>query len=78
VKTHRLDLVSLVLGIGSIIAGIAATNGRLGNLINDRPNWLVPLIILGAGLLAIGVAARRGLHERQAPVDKLGHSASGL
>lgn len=61
---HRIDFISLVLGIGTIIAGIAAANGRLGNLVNDRPDALLPLIILGAGLVAIAVAARRSIHER--------------
>ncbi len=63
-KTHRLDLVSLLLGIAAIVGGIAAINGRLGNLVNDRPDSLIPLIVLGAGLVAVAVAAKRGLGER--------------
>jgi hypothetical protein len=58
-KTHRLDPVSLLFGILVLIAGIAATNARLGNLINDRPEALLPLVVLGVGLLTVAVATRR-------------------
>jgi hypothetical protein len=61
VKTHRFDLISLVFGIVAIAIGIPAINGRLGNLVNDRPDALVPLIILGAGLVAVAVALKRGI-----------------
>jgi tellurite resistance protein TehA-like permease len=64
VKTHRFDPVSLVFGIVIIVVGIAATNGRAGNLINSRPDALVPLIVLGVGLLALVVATRRMLNAR--------------
>ncbi len=63
-KTHRFDPVSLVFGIVIIVVGIAATNGRAGNLINSRPDALVPLIVLGVGLLALVVATRRMLNAR--------------
>jgi small-conductance mechanosensitive channel len=63
VKVHRFDLVSLLFGIVVIVVGIGAINGRLGNLINDRPDALLPLIALGAGLLAITVAARRSFQD---------------
>jgi hypothetical protein len=59
VKTHRLDPISLLFGIAAIIIGIAALNSRLGNLVNDRPDALIPLLLAGAGVVAIGVAARR-------------------
>ena len=48
VKTHRFDPVSLALGIVAIILGIVAINSRLGNVVNDRPDALVPLLLLGA------------------------------
>ncbi len=63
-KTHRLDPVSLLLGIITIVAGIAAINGHIGNLINSRPDALVPLIVLGVGLLTVVVATRRMLGGR--------------
>jgi hypothetical protein len=63
VKTHRFDPVSLLFGIAAIVIGIGAINGRLGNLVNDRPDALLPLIALGAGLLAIIVAARRSFQD---------------
>jgi len=64
VKTHRFDPVSLVFGIVIIVAGIAAIDGHAGNLINSRPDALVPLIVLGVGLLALIVATRRLLNGR--------------
>jgi tellurite resistance protein TehA-like permease len=64
VKTHRFDPVSLVFGIVVIVIGIAAINGHAGNLINSRPDALVPLIVLGVGLLALVVATRRVLNGR--------------
>ncbi len=62
-KTHRLDPISLLFGIATVILGIAAVRGRLGNLINNRPDAPIPLLLLGAGLLAIGVAARRSFQD---------------
>jgi hypothetical protein len=62
-KTHRLDPISLLFGIATVILGVAAVRGRLGNLINNRPDALIPLLLLGAGLLAIGVAARRSFQD---------------
>ena len=68
--THRFDFISFLLGIVVIALGAAAMNGRLGNLLNDRPDALIPLIVLGAGLAAIAVAARRGTSQRTAaPAD---------
>jgi hypothetical protein len=64
VKAHRLDPISLLLGIAAVAVGIAAINGRLGNLINNRPDALIPLLILGAGAVAVLLAARRILGER--------------
>jgi hypothetical protein len=72
-KSHRVDPVSLVLGIITVIAGFAAIRARLGNLINDRPDALVPLVVLGVGLLAVAVATRRIVHgqgETAAPDDR--------
>ena len=71
-KTHRIDPVSLLLGIIVVIAGIAAIGGRLGNLINDRPDALVPLIVLGVGLLTVVVATRRIVHG-QSDADASDH-----
>jgi tellurite resistance protein TehA-like permease len=68
VKTHRFDPVSLVFGIVIIVVGIAAINGHAGNLINSRPDALVPLIVLGVGLLALIVATRRMLNARDEAV----------
>ena len=62
-KTHRLDLMSLLFGIATVVVGIAAIRGRLGNLINNRPDSLIPLLLLAAGLLAIGTAARRSFQD---------------
>ena len=67
-KTHRFDPVSLVFGIVIIAVGIAAINGHAGNLINSRPDALVPLIVLGVGLLALIVATRRMLNARDEAV----------
>ncbi|MEY2443557.1 MAG: hypothetical protein QOC57_2273 [Ilumatobacteraceae bacterium] len=61
-KAHRFDPVSFVLGVFVIAIGIAASNARLGNLINNRPDALLPLLVLGAGLLTVGVATRRIVH----------------
>jgi hypothetical protein len=63
VKAHRFDPLSLVLGVLVIIAGIAATNTRLGNLINDRPDALLPALLLALGVVAVAVAARRSLQD---------------
>ncbi len=58
-KTHRIDLVSLLLGLITIVMGVAAANARLGKLLNDRPDAVAPLVVLGIGLLAVAVATRR-------------------
>ncbi len=58
-NTHRLDPVSLLFGVIAIALGIAATNARLGNLVNDRPDALLPLLVLGVGLVTVAVATRR-------------------
>ena len=62
-KTHRFDPVSLLFGIATIVVGIASITGRLGNLVNDRPDPLIPLIVLTAGVLAVIVAARRSFQD---------------
>ncbi len=62
-KIHRFDPISLLFGIATVIVGVAAVRGRLGNLINNRPDALIPLLLLSAGLLAIGVAARRSFQD---------------
>lgn len=58
-NTHRLDPVSLLFGVIAIALGIAASNARLGNLVNDRPDALLPLLVLGVGLVTVAVATRR-------------------
>jgi hypothetical protein len=63
VKVHRFDPVSMLFGIVVIVIGVAATNARLGNLVNDRPDGLIPLVVLGLGLLAVAVATRRSLQD---------------
>jgi uncharacterized membrane protein HdeD (DUF308 family) len=63
VKTHRFDPVSLLFGIAAIVVGIAAINSRLGNLLNDRPDAFVPLLLLGIGIVAIASAAKRSLQD---------------
>jgi 4-hydroxybenzoate polyprenyltransferase len=62
-KTHRIDPVSLLLGIAAIVAGIAAINSRLGNVLNDRPDALIPLLLLGVGIAAIAIATRRSFQD---------------
>jgi 4-hydroxybenzoate polyprenyltransferase len=69
VKTHRFDPISLLFGVAAVVAGFAAINSRLGNLINNRPDALIPLLLLGIGVLAMAVAARRSLQD----VDGSGH-----
>jgi len=63
VKAHRFDPVSLVLGIIVIAMGIAASSARLGNLVNDRPDALVPVLLLVLGVVAVAVATRRSLQD---------------
>jgi hypothetical protein len=67
VKAHRFDPVSLVLGVLVIIVGITASSTRLGNLVNDRPDALVPALLLALGVVAVAVAARRSLQEVDGP-----------
>jgi flagellar motor component MotA len=62
-KTHRLDLVSLLLGIFVVIVGIVSIDGHLGNIVNDRPDALIPMVVLGAGVLAVAVATRRSFQD---------------
>lgn len=62
-KTHRFDPISLLFGIAAVIAGFAAINSRLGNVLNDRPDALIPLLVLGVGALAMAVAARRSFQD---------------
>lgn len=68
-KTHRFDPVSLVFGIVAIVAGIAAINARLGNMVNDRPDALVPLLLLCIGFVAIAIATKRSLQDVDRPSD---------
>lgn len=65
--THRFDPVSLLLGVITVVGGVAATNSRLGRLVNDRPDALLPIIVLAVGVVAIAVAARRLVGNRQLP-----------
>ena len=53
----------MLFGIAVIIVGIAAINSRLGNLINDRPDALIPLLLLGVGIIVIAVATRRSFQD---------------
>ena len=62
-KIHRFDPVSMLFGIVVIVIGVAASNARLGRLVNDRPDGLIPLLVLGLGVLAIAVGARRSLQD---------------
>jgi len=64
VKTHRFDPISLALGVVAVIVGFAAINSRLGRLINDRPDALIPMLVLAGGLVAVVVATRRSLPGR--------------
>jgi len=68
VKAHRFDPLSLLLGLVVIISGVAAINGHIGNLINDRPHALIPGVLLAFGIVAIAVATRRSLQD----VDRTG------
>jgi hypothetical protein len=61
VKPHRFDPISLVLGIITVVVGFTAINSRLGRLINDRPDALIPLLVLAVGVAAVVVATRRSL-----------------
>lgn len=62
-KTHRLDPISLLFGIAVVVVGIAAINARLGNLVNHRPDAVLPLLVLMAGVVAVAVAARRSFED---------------
>ena len=68
-KTHRFDPISLLFGIAAVVVGFAAINSHLGNLINNRPDALIPLLVLGVGALAMAVAARRSFQD----VDSASH-----
>jgi len=63
VKTHRFDPISLLLGVAAVVVGFAAISSHLGNLVNDRPDGLIPLLVLAVGALAMAVAARRSLQD---------------
>jgi hypothetical protein len=63
VKTHRFDPISLLLGVAVVVVGVAAINARLGNMLNDRPDALIPLLVLAVGVLAMAVAARRSFQD---------------
>lgn len=62
-KTHRLDLVSLMFGVVVVVIGFAAINSRLGNLLNDRPDALIPVLLLSVGVAALAIATRRSLQD---------------
>lgn len=62
-KTHRFDPLSLLFGVAVVVVGFAAINARLGNLLNDRPDALIPLLVLAVGILAMAVAARRSFQD---------------
>ena len=62
-KTHRFDPISLLFGIVAVVVGFAAINARLGNMLNDRPAALIPLLLLGFGVVVMAVAARRSLQD---------------
>ena len=61
---HRLDVLSLLLGAAVIAIGIITSTDRLGALINDRPDSLVPVASLAAGAVLVFIALRRALAER--------------
>jgi hypothetical protein len=63
VKTHRFDPISLLFGVAAVVVGFAAINSRLGNLVNDRPDGLIPLLVLAVGALAVAVAGRRSIQD---------------
>ena len=68
-KRHPIDIVSLALGVITVVAAIAAVNNRLGNLINDRPDALLPTLVLVAGLLILTVTTRRVVRAESAAED---------
>ena len=74
-KTHRFDPISLFFGILTIIVGFSAINSRLGRLVNDRPDALVPLLVLAAGVMAVIVATRRSLQDVDGASDDQHDSA---
>ena len=61
---HRLDLLSLLLGLAVISIGIIASTDRLGSLINGRPDSLIPVAALIAGAAVVFLAIRRTVSER--------------
>jgi hypothetical protein len=63
VKTHRFDPISLLFGVAVVVVGVAAIKARLGNMLNDRPDALIPLLVLAIGALAMAVAARRSFQD---------------
>ncbi len=74
-KTHRLDLISLMFGVITIVVGFTAINSRLGRLINNRPDALIPLLVLAGGVLAVIVATRRSLQDVDGAGDDQDDSA---
>ena len=62
-KTHRFDPISLLLGVAAVVVGFAAISSHLGNLVNDRPDGLIPLLVLAVGALAMAVAERRSFQD---------------
>jgi hypothetical protein len=65
-KRHPIDVVSLVLGVITVIVALEAVNNRLGNLINDRPDALLPTLVLLVGALLLAVTTRRALRAESA------------
>jgi hypothetical protein len=63
VKAHQFDPISMLLGVITVVIGFTAISSRLGNLINDRPDSLLPFAVLAFGVVAIAVAARRSLRD---------------
>ena len=61
---HRLDLLSLLLGMAVVSIGIIASTDRLGSLINGRPDSLIPVAALVAGAAVVFLALRRAVSER--------------
>ena len=61
---HRLDLLSLLLGVAVVSVGIIASTDRLGSLINGRPDSLIPVAALLAGAAVVFLALRRAVTER--------------
>jgi hypothetical protein len=62
-------------GTLAVIVGFAEINGRLGNLVNDRPDSLIPLLVLAIGVVVVAVATRRSLQDVDSASDNQHDSA---